>query len=136
MTDRQTTWVDYDYAVIRVVPQVHLCAFINVGVILHARTAGYLAGRFHVNRSLFASLCPHLDLDLLGRYLDAYTAVCAGGPDAGPIGLLPPSERFHWLTAPRSAVLQASEVHGGLTPQPEATLDHLFAEYVIVEATV
>ena len=119
-------WVDYDYAIVRAVPHVHLCTFVNVGVVLHARTSRYL--------DLVFSLAFHrwdtLDLDLLLRYLEAYQRVCHGGADAGPIGLLPPSERFHWLTAPRSAVLQTSEVRTGRTCTPEATLNHLFDAHV------
>lgn len=123
-------WHDYDYAVLRVVPRVQLCTFVNVGVVLHARTAHYLGGRFHVDRAQLALLCPTLDLELLETYLDAYARICRGGAGAGPIGLLPPSERFHWLTAPRSAVLQPSEVHAGRTRVPEETLGRLEAEYL------
>ena len=102
------SWIDYDYAVLRLVPSVHRCAFQNVGVVLHARTARFLVARF----------------------LAAYARIGEGGPAAAPIGLLPPSERFHWLTAPRSAVLQPSAVHAGRTRDPVATLGALFAEHV------
>jgi hypothetical protein len=123
-------WHDYDYAIVRVVPQVHLCTFLNVGVVLHARTAGFLGGRFHLDDAPLLGLCADVDLPLVARYLDAYRRICEGGAGAGPIGLLPPSERFHWLTAPRSAVLQPSDVHAGRTADPQATLDHLFAMHV------
>ncbi len=123
-------WIDYDYAVVRVVPQVHLCTFQNVGVVLHARTAGFLDARVYLNRSHLQLLCPTLDMELVERYLDAYLRICHGTADAGPIGLLPPSERFHWLTTPRSAVIQTSEVHAGRTHDPAATLEHLFQAHV------
>ena len=123
-------WHDYDYAIVRVVPHVHLCTFVNVGVVLHARTARYLGARFHLNPARLDAVCPGADAPLVERYLDAYRRVCTGGADAGPIGLLPPSERFHWMTAPRSAVLQCSELHAGRTPDLAATLDHLFAMHV------
>lgn len=124
-------WIDYDYAFVHVVPQVYLSTFENVGVILHARTAGFLEARFHLDRQRLQSLCPSLDLDLIEQYLDVYERICAGAPDAGPIALLPPSERFHWLTAPRSAVLQPSDVHGGRTRNPADTLEQLFQMHVV-----
>lgn len=122
------SWTAYDYAVVRVVPHVHRCAFANVGVVLHARQAGYLGIRLHTDPDALEAACGGVDVDLLGRFLNAYERIAAGGPAAGPIGLLPPSERFHWLTAPRSAVVQCSDVHGGRTADPAATLEALFAE--------
>jgi len=71
-----TDWIDYDYAIVRVVPQVHLCTFQNVGVVLHARTATYLDVRLYLNRRQLASLCPTLDIDMVERYLDAYLRIC------------------------------------------------------------
>ena len=123
-------WIDYDYAVVRVVPHVHLCTFQNVGVVLHARTAGYLDARLYLNRKHLTALCPEMDLELVERYLDAYQRICRGTLDAGPVALLPPSERFHWLTTPRSAVLQTSDVHCGRTRNPEETLEQLFHDHV------
>ncbi len=125
------TWHDYDYAIVRVVPHVHLCAFVNIGVVLHARTARFLASRFHLDRDRLTFFCPNLDLELLNQYVAAYERVCAGGTEAGPIGLLPPSERFHWLTAPRSATLQTSEVHSGRASDLSASLDRIFTECVL-----
>jgi hypothetical protein len=126
-----TDWVDYDYAIIRVVPQVHCCAFVNAGVILHARTAQFLAARVHLDRVRVATLDASIDLDLIERYLNAYRQVCDGEDAGGPIGQLSRSERFHWLTAARSTVLQTSPVHGGRTRDPARTLDQLFSQYVI-----
>jgi hypothetical protein len=124
-------WIDYDYAIVRIVPQVHRCTFVNAGVILHARTARYVGMRSTLDRERLLLLCPSADADLAGRYLDAYQRIASGAADAGPIALLPASERFHWLTAPRSAVIQTSEVHCGRTREPEQTLEQLFAEYVM-----
>lgn len=121
---------DYDYATVRVVPCVHRGDFLTVGVVLHARTAGFLAARIRRDAAWLAARCPDVDADVLLRYLAAYERVAEGGAHAGPVGLLPPSERFHWLTAPRSAVLQTSPVHTGRTSDPAATLDHLFAQHV------
>jgi hypothetical protein len=124
---------DYDYATVRVVPCVHREDFVTVGVVLHARTAGYLAARLRRDPAWLAARCPGLDAATLDRFLAAYERVAEGGPESGPVGLLPPSERFHWLTAPRSAAVQTSAVHTGRTADPEATLDHLFAQHVAAE---
>jgi len=125
-----TDWVDYDYAIVRVVPRVHCGTFVNAGIILHARTASFLGARVHLHRDSLAALDASIDLDLMERYLDAYRQVCDGADGGGPIGQLSRSERFHWLTAARSTVLQISPVHGGRTRDPEHTLDHLFSQYV------
>ncbi|HET6567248.1 MAG TPA: DUF3037 domain-containing protein [Rhodothermales bacterium] len=125
------TWHDYDYAVVRVVPRVHLCTFLNIGVVIHARTAGYLASRFHLDLTRLTFLCRDVDVDLLQDYVAAYERVCSGGRDAGPIGVMPPSERFHWLTAPRSTVLQTSDLHAGRAHDLSTTLDRLLSEYVV-----
>lgn len=125
-----TSTYEYDYATVRVVPCVHRGDFATVGVVLHARQARFLAARLCRDAEWLAARCPSLDAALLDRFLDAYARVAEGGPEAGPVGLYPPSERFHWLTAPRSAVLQTSTVHTGRTTDPAATLDHLFAQAV------
>lgn len=120
---------DYEYAVIRVVPCVHLCSFMNIGVILHARTANFLDAIVRIDGQAVSRIGPHLDLMLLERFADAYVRVCRGGVDAGPVGVLPASGRFHWLTSPRSCVLQTSVVHPGRCRVPEEALEHLFEMY-------
>lgn len=122
--------VAYDFAVLRAVPHVHLGAFVPVGVVLHARTAGYLGMRTLTGLDALKARVPDMDHELLARYLASACAVAAGDPAAGPIALAPTSERFHWLTAPRSDVLQPSPVHAGLTDDPARALDELFATYV------
>jgi Protein of unknown function (DUF3037) len=122
--------VDYDFAVLRVVPRVHLGTFANVGVVLHARTEEFLALRTVTDLSTLAKLAPGIDAELLARYLHSCAAICAGDESAGPVALAPPSERFHWLTAPRSDVLQSSPVHEGVCEDPEVELDALFEAYV------
>jgi hypothetical protein len=124
------TWTAYTFAVLRVVPHVHLGAFVPVGVVVHARTAGFLGMRLVCEPDELRALVPDLDADLLARYLHACRRICQGDATAGPVALVPPSERFHWLTAPRSDVIQASPVHEGLCEDPAATLDELFATYV------
>lgn len=126
--------IAYDFAVLRAVPHVHLGAFVPVGVVLHARTAGYLGMRTLAGPDELRARVPDVDHELLARYLASGCAVAAGDPAAGPVALAPPSERFHWLTAPRSDVLQCSPVHGGLAADPARALDALFAEYVLGRA--
>ena len=125
-----TRRIAYDFAVLRVVPRVHLGAFANVGVVMHARTEEFLALRTITDRDALARLAPGVDPDLLGRYLQSCSAICAGDEAAGPVALAPPSERFHWLTAPRSDVLQSSPVHEGLCDDLEQELESLFVMYV------
>ncbi|HET9796861.1 MAG TPA: DUF3037 domain-containing protein [Gemmatimonadaceae bacterium] len=124
--------VDYDFAVLRVVPRVHLGAFVNVGVVVHARTAEFLAVRVVTDERTLAEHLPGVDIELLARYLRSCQAIGAGQADAGPMALAPPSERFHWLTAPRSDVLQSSPVHEGICDDPRRALDALFDEYVTI----
>jgi hypothetical protein len=122
--------IDYDFAVLRVVPRVHLGTFANVGVVMHARTEEFLALRTVTDVGTLAKLAPGIDPDLLARYLRSCAAICAGDESAGPVALAPPSERFHWLTAPRSDVLQSSPVHEGVCLDPARELDELFDAYV------
>ena len=124
--------VDYDFAVLRVVPRVHLGAFINVGVVVHARTAEFLALRAVTDERVLAAHVHGVDADLLARYLRSCERICAGDVTAGPMALAPPSERFHWLTAPRSDVLQSSPVHEGICDDPQRALDALFEDYVTI----
>jgi hypothetical protein len=119
----------FDYAVIRVVPRVEREEFLNAGVILHCPTKRLLLARIALDRARLAALAP-IDPEPIERQLAALAAVAAGDPAGGPIAALSASERFHWLTAPRSTVVQVSAVHGGLCDDPQATLEHLFATLV------
>jgi hypothetical protein len=123
-------WVDYDFAVLRAVPHPHTGVFVPVGVVVHARQAEFLALRTIDDAAELARRVPDADAELLARYLHIATRVCAGDDDAGPIALLPTSERFHWITAPRSDVLQCGPVHEGVCESPAVALDALFAAYV------
>jgi DUF3037 family protein len=120
----------YNYAFIRAVPHPYTGAFVNVGVVLHARTAGFLQARVVSDPAVLRALVPGVDAELLARYLAACRAVCEGDPAAGPVALTPTSERFHWLTSPRSDVVQSSPVHEGLCLDPRQTLDELFDAFV------
>lgn len=118
----------YDYAYVRCVPHPHLPCGETVAAVLHARRAGVLAVATAPDAAAVAARWPGLDAGLLERYLDAFAAVVAGGAAAGPIGLLPPSERFHWLTATRSTVLQPTPVRTGLDADPAVALARIAAE--------
>jgi hypothetical protein len=129
--------VAYDYAVLRVVPHPHLgpaAACVPVGVVVQARTREFLDLAVVTDAAWLAARAPSADAELLARYLDACRRVCRGDPAAAAAGhavaLAPPSERFHWVTAPRSDVLQCAPAHGGLCADPAAELARLFAEYV------
>ena len=121
----------YDYAVIRVVPHVEREEFINVGVIVSCPSRGFLATRMHLDPTRVAAFAPTLDLDLVRRHLASFEAVSRGGEDAGPIGVLPARQRFHWLVAPRSTVIQTSPAHTGWCRDPDETLGKLLRQYVV-----
>lgn len=120
----------YHFAVLRAVPHPHLATFVPVGVVLHARTADYLGFRALDDEAELRTRVREVDVELFVRYLESAARIAAGDPAGGPVALLPPSERFHWLTAPRSDVIQTSPVHAGITHDPAAALETLFAQHV------
>jgi hypothetical protein len=103
---------------------------VPIGVVLHARTVGFLGARTIDDADELRARVPDVDTDVLLKYLRSWVKVAAGDVEAGPVALLPPSERFHWLTCPRSDVLQSSRVHGGVTEDPAAALEELWQEHV------
>jgi hypothetical protein len=115
----------YDYAIIRVVPKVEREEFINVGVIVSCPANGFLEARIELDEQRLLALDATLDVDTIRAYLATIPAICAGGEQAGPIGQLPQRERFHWLVAPRSTIIQTSPVHTGTCDSPTAVLEHL-----------
>ncbi len=116
----------YSFAYLRVVPKVHLGSFVNVGVVLHARTRDFIGLRVVTDPNQLRLRLPDTDIEVLHRYLLSLEVIARGDPAGGDVALYPPSERFHWLTAPRSDVLQCSPVHTGVARDPEAVLDRLF----------
>jgi hypothetical protein len=122
----------YDYAVIRVVPRVERAEFVNVGVIVSCPALSLLEARIELDAVRVGALDPGLDLDLVARHLATIPLICAGGEAAGPIGRLAPRERFHWLTAPRSTIIQCSPVHTGQCRAGEDVLERLVEAMVRV----
>jgi hypothetical protein len=120
----------FDYAVIRVVPRVERGEHINAGVILFCLEKDFLKAKIEVNEPRLRALWPEIDLDLVRQHLEAIPRICAGDPDAGPIARLSLRERFRWLVAPRSTIIQVSPVHAGLCDHPEQALDDLFQKAV------
>lgn len=121
----------FEYAVIRVVPQVEREEFMNVGVVLYCARPKYLHAMFTLNEQRIEAFCPRLDAAEIGEYLQAMTCICRGGADAGPIGMLPAVERFRWLTAARSTVVQCSRVHPGFCKDPQQELLKLYEQLVL-----
>jgi Protein of unknown function (DUF3037) len=126
--------VPYRFTILHVVPHVHLGAFSNIGVVVYARTAEYLGMRAITESSVLHALAPDVDTELLIRYLQCYDGICRGDPAAGPLALLSRSERFHWIAAPRSDVLQPSPVHEGVCTQPAEEIEELFQKFVRLTA--
>jgi hypothetical protein len=122
--------IAYNFATLRVVPHVATGVFVDIGVLLHARTAEFLDLRVLSDNEQLRARVPDIDIELLCRYLTSCEAICRGDASGGPVALLPPSERFHWLTAPRSDVLQCSPVHEGVCADPGQELQKLFDRYV------
>ncbi len=114
----------YDYAIVRVVPKVEREEFINAGVIVSCPDKNFLEARIELDETRLLALDPTADLPTIRAHLEAIPAICAG-KDAGPIGKLTSRERFHWLVAPRSTMIQTSPVHTGACSDPEALVEHL-----------
>jgi len=121
----------FDYAVIRVVPRVEREEFMNAGVILFARTRRFLGVRIELNAARLAAFAPGLEIEQVEQELALITLIGRGDPEGGPLSALSLSERFHWLVAPRSTVIQISPVHSGLCDDPNVMLDHLVNTLVL-----
>ena len=115
----------FDYAVLRVVPRVECEEFINAGVVVFCLEQQYLEARVHVDEQRLKALWPQIDVDLVRQHLEAFRSVALGDPNAGPIARLSKRERFHWLVAPRSTMIQVSPVHTGICDDPSAVIEQL-----------
>ena len=121
----------FEFALLRVVPRVERGEFINAGLILFCLAKKTLLCRLHTDENRLQALWPQLDQEELARHLAVFPAICQGLENAGPISRLTQRERFHWLTAPRSTVIQISPVHSGLCHDPETALNELFYSLVV-----
>lgn len=116
----------FEYALIRVTPRVERGEFINAGVIVYSKSHRYLKTRIGLDETRLLALSPGADVDAIRRALTAFEKACTDGPLADrPLG-----ERFRWLTAPRSAMVQPGPVHSGVTGNPSVDLDRLFTRLV------
>ena len=125
----------FDYAIVRVVPRVERGECINAGIILFCLTSRFLSAKVELDERRLLALEPEVDLELVRGHLEAIPRICAGGRPAGPIGQLPQKERWHWLVAPRSTIIQTSPVHSGLCEDPARALEHLMDTMVRLRPT-
>ncbi len=120
----------FDYAVIRVVPRVERDEFINAGVIVHSPSLDFLEARVELDEQRLSSWWPDVDVDEVREHLSVFPRIAAGDVTAGPIAQLPRSQRFHWLVAPRSTVLQISPVHAGMCESAQGMVERLLKRFV------
>ncbi len=120
----------FEYAIVRVVPRVERGEQLNAGIIVFSRPHRFLRARVSLDEAVLRALAPGCEPDAVRPHLDAIERIAAGDPAAGPIAKLTAAERFHWLVAPSSTIVQPSEVHTGLTDDPAAELEHLFRSLV------
>jgi hypothetical protein len=127
MPDRVT----FEYAIIRMVPKVEREEFFNVGVILFSKEKKYLDMKYYIHPDKLKAFSCEMDLEMLNAYLNAWKLICDGKPSGGKIGSMELSDRFRWLTACRSTIIQSSKTHPGLTNDPQQELEAIFNTYVL-----
>jgi len=120
----------FQYAIVRIVPRVERGECMNVGVVLFCRPRRYLAARTALDEARLAAFAPGLDAAEVRSHLDALARIAGGDAGAGPVARLEQSERFHWLVAPSSTMIQTSAVHTGLCEDPDETLERLMEKLV------
>ncbi len=120
----------FQYAALRIVPRVERGEAVNAGVVIFCRPLRFLGARTQLDEALLDALSPNCDPAAVREQLRVMELIAAGDAAGGPIAALPASERFHWLVAPASTIVQPGPVHTGLTADPAAELDHLFAKLV------
>jgi hypothetical protein len=120
----------FDYALIRVVPRVDRQEFINAGVVVYCPERQFLGARIRLNRERLLALWPDVDVALVEQHLEATERICAGDPEAGEIAKMSLRERFHWITSPRSTIVQPSPVHTGVCTGTDELLDRLEKQFL------
>ncbi|HTL08098.1 MAG TPA: DUF3037 domain-containing protein [Chitinophagaceae bacterium] len=121
----------FEYAVLRIVPRVEREEFLNVGVVLYCPQKKFLEVLYHLDGERIKAFACELDVPEIGQYLQAFDKICAATKDSGPIGRLSIADRFRWLTATRSTVVQTSRTHTGLCTDAKETLQHLYRQLVL-----
>lgn len=127
MQDRYT----FKFAIIRIVPKVEREEFFNVGVIVFCKRTKFLDIKYHIDQDKLNAFSPEIEFDILNDYLKAWKLICKGDTDGGPIGKLDLPDRFGWLTACRSTVIQSSTTRSGLSTDPKKELEDIFNKYVL-----
>ena len=128
MQDRYT----FEYAIIRFVPKVEREEFFNVGVILFCKRKKFLDIKYQIDLDKFKAFAPEIELEVLNDYLNAWKLICDGDAAGGPIGKLEMSDRFRWLAACRSTIVQSSKTHPGNCLEPEKELEAIFKKRVLL----
>jgi hypothetical protein len=123
--------VTFEYAIIRVVPKVEREEFFNVGVILFSKRKKFLGVKFHIDQKKLNAFSNELELETIEANLNAWKLICEGNPNGGTIEKLELSDRFRWLAACRSTIIQSSKTHSGLCQNPQEELDDIFEKYVL-----
>ncbi|TYB76882.1 DUF3037 domain-containing protein [Bizionia myxarmorum] len=123
--------VPFEYAIIRFVPKVEREEFFNVGVLLFSKRKKFLGIKFHIDEKKFEAFSSEIELADIENYLKSWELVCHGNPNGGAIEKLELSDRFRWLAASKSTILQCSKTHSGLCTNPKETLEGLFESFVL-----
>ena len=121
----------FEYAIIRLVPKVEREEFFNVGVLLFSKRKKFLGIKYHINTDKLKAFAPELELNELNSYLNAWKLICEGTISGGKIGEFEISDRFRWLAACRSTIIQSSKTHPGLCENPELELKDIFEKYIL-----
>lgn len=128
---QETDRVKFEYAIIRIVPKVERGEFFNVGVILFSKRMKFLDIKYQIDPNKLECFSVEMDIDSLSEYLNAWKAICLGAPAGGAIGKLELSDRFRWLAASRSTIIQSSQTHSGLCHDPQEELEQIFKNCVL-----
>ncbi|TXE19647.1 DUF3037 domain-containing protein [Psychroserpens burtonensis] len=123
--------VTFEYAIIRIVPKVEREEFFNVGVLLFSKRKKFLGIKYEIDPAKLNAFSEDLDIEVLNAYLKAWELICDGHPNGGTIGEFELSDRFRWLAATRSTIIQSSKTHPGLCDDPEKVLENIFNTYVL-----
>ena len=121
----------FEYAIIRLVPKVEREEFFNIGVLLFSKQKKFLDIKYFIDIHKLKAIAPEIEATVLNGYLNAWKLICDGKAAGGKIGDLEISDRFRWLAASRSTIIQSSKTHSGLCENPEEALQDIFEKYVL-----